>query len=442
MGSFGHMKRPTELRFGRRFAGFALSLALLAPLLAGVAQPALVSADDEEVPPASYWDAEMGVEVPGTLGQTVAEVWVAAARHSVRGYMLDYWRALGTASIFGNPVSEAFPARNGFYSQAFEGSVFQFRPEYLWTETPSVTFMPIGRELLENRSGEVRRDGKRLSGGGDRRAQAWRSYGPDSGVAARAADDGGIFDAEAGHSITGEFQDWYANMDGDWFLGHPLSQPIAERGVVLQYFEGAVLVRMRSGQVRVLPIVREQADALGIDTSPVEQNGLPEYTETMFWKADNPNPLGDPNGPGRKWIEISLSQQTLWVYQGDTLISSSLVSTGLDPNGTEVGSFYIRYKRELQDMAGAVNANGEVVALGEEAANDADSGVAADQSAYVVEDVPNVMYFNLEAEALHGAYWHNNFGNKMSHGCVNLPLDFAEWLWGWAPLGTMVWVHE
>ena len=48
------------------------------------------------------------------------------------------------------------------------------------------------------------------------------------------------------------------------------------------------------------------------------------------------------------------------------------------------------------------------------------------------------MYFDYDAEALHGAYWHNNFGTPMSHGCVNLPLDFATWLFDWAPLGTLV----
>lgn len=437
------MTNTIDFGISRRFACFVIAIAVLMPLVSGLAWPAGVSAEDEDdPPPASYWDAEAGVEIPGELGQSEAQVWVAAAGHTLRGYMLDNWRALGTSSVYGNPVSEPFPARNGFYSQAFEGSVFQFRPEFLWTETPSVTFMPIGREILENRSGQVRRDGKREGGGGDRRAPAWRAYGPESGVARRAVDTGDIYDAEAGHSITGEFQDWYANMDGDWFLGRPLSQPVAERGVVLQYFEGAILMRAGSGEVTALPVVREEADTFGIDTRPVEQGGLPEFAETSLWTADNPNPLGDPNAPGRKWIEISLSQQTLWAYQGDTLISSSLVSTGLDPNGTEIGTFYIRYKLEEQDMAGAVNANGEVVALGQEAANAADSGETSDQSSYTVEDVPNVMYFNLEAEALHGAYWHNNFGNKMSHGCVNLPLDFAAWLYGWAPLGTQVWVHE
>jgi len=44
-------------------------------------------------------------------------------------------------------------------------------------------------------------------------------------------------------------------------------------------------------------------------------------------------------------------------------------------------------------------------------------------------------------EALHGAYWHNNFGNPMSHGCVNQPLDVAHFMFGWAPLRTEVWIH-
>jgi lipoprotein-anchoring transpeptidase ErfK/SrfK len=44
--------------------------------------------------------------------------------------------------------------------------------------------------------------------------------------------------------------------------------------------------------------------------------------------------------------------------------------------------------------------------------------------------------------AFHGAYWHDDFGKPRSHGCVNLPLQFAEWLYEWAPLGTRVWIHD
>ena len=57
----------------------------------------------------------------------------------------------------------------------------------------------------------------------------------------------------------------------------------------------------------------------------------------------------------------------------------------------------------------------------------------------VVPNVPNVMYIN-GGVALHGTYWHNRFGTgaRLSHGCVNLPLRAAGWLYDWAPMGTTV----
>ena len=65
------------------------------------------------------------------------------------------------------------------------------------------------------------------------------------------------------------------------------------------------------------------------------------------------------------------------------------------------------------------------------------AGVINDEE-YNVPDVPDVMYFDNDGNALHGAYWHNNFGTPMSHGCVNLPLDVAHWMYEWAPIGTPV----
>ena len=59
---------------------------------------------------------------------------------------------------------------------------------------------------------------------------------------------------------------------------------------------------------------------------------------------------------------------------------------------------------------------------------------------YYTQNVPWVMYYNGD-EALHGAYWHNNFGNRMSHGCVNMPVDAAAFVYSWAPMGTEVSVH-
>jgi lipoprotein-anchoring transpeptidase ErfK/SrfK len=60
---------------------------------------------------------------------------------------------------------------------------------------------------------------------------------------------------------------------------------------------------------------------------------------------------------------------------------------------------------------------------------------------YYLENVPYVMYF-FEDYALHGAYWHNNFGYQMSHGCVNLAPSDAGWLYSWSEYGTVVNVHH
>jgi lipoprotein-anchoring transpeptidase ErfK/SrfK len=60
---------------------------------------------------------------------------------------------------------------------------------------------------------------------------------------------------------------------------------------------------------------------------------------------------------------------------------------------------------------------------------------------YYLADVPYVMYFHM-GYGLHGVFWHANFGQPMSHGCVNMPTAEAEWLFHWADVGTLVNVHR
>ena len=130
----------------------------------------------------------------------------------------------------------------------------------------------------------------------------------------------------------------------------------------------------------------------------------------------------DP-GPGRwqggdKEVVISLGAQHLWAYEGEQVVLTTLVSTGTAETwevSTPIGQWRIMVKLPMETMAGTVN------------------GVP-----YQVDDVPYVMYFTNEGHALHGTYWHNNFGTPMSHGCVNLPMDVAEWMYRWAPEGTAV----
>jgi lipoprotein-anchoring transpeptidase ErfK/SrfK len=127
-----------------------------------------------------------------------------------------------------------------------------------------------------------------------------------------------------------------------------------------------------------------------------------------------PAPVLDPV-PVAKRIVVSLGQQYLWAYEGDVAVWESYVSTGKPGFETPLGVFSIGTKLETDRMAGTIG--GET---------------------YDIPDVPDVMYFTDRGHAIHGTYWHANFGAPMSHGCVNLPLDLADWLFAWAPVGTPV----
>jgi lipoprotein-anchoring transpeptidase ErfK/SrfK len=121
--------------------------------------------------------------------------------------------------------------------------------------------------------------------------------------------------------------------------------------------------------------------------------------------------------PGEKWIDVNLTTQTLNAYEGSQHVFTSLVSSGTWQHATVTGQFRVYLRYEAQTMNGYL--------LGYD---------------YFLEDVPYVMYF-YEDYALHGTYWHNNFGTPMSHGCVNLPTPNAEWIYNWSTIGTLVNVH-
>ncbi len=127
--------------------------------------------------------------------------------------------------------------------------------------------------------------------------------------------------------------------------------------------------------------------------------------------------------PG-KWIDINLSAQTLVAYEGDVPVYYTLVSTGRPGHATPTGTFRVYIKLVKDNMS-----NGTF-------------GVSPDDPDYYnLKDVPYVMYFLSGGYAIHGTYWHNNFGHVMSHGCVNAPTPAARWLFGWAELGTPVVIH-
>jgi hypothetical protein len=172
--------------------------------------------------------------------------------------------------------------------------------------------------------------------------------------------------------------------------------------------------------------------------------GLLETTEGVWLPAETlaiPEPRRDPSGfaeAGRKWIDVSIQKQLLVAYEGTRPVFATLVSTGRgkmsDPETTTAtvrGVFRIRAKHVSATMDGEEGSD-----------------------AFDLRDVPYIQYFH-EGYALHGAYWHDEFGKVRSHGCVNLAPADAAWLFRWTDPevpaewhgavnpegGTLVYIH-
>ena len=109
-----------------------------------------------------------------------------------------------------------------------------------------------------------------------------------------------------------------------------------------------------------------------------------------------------------RWVSVDLYEQVTIAYEGTTAVFATLNSSGLAGWETNEGLFhiYVRYERTI--MSGA---NGQ-------------------PDFYYLEEVPWTMYFDNDI-ALHGAYWHDGFGYRRSHGCVNLSITDANWLYNW-----------
>ncbi len=114
-----------------------------------------------------------------------------------------------------------------------------------------------------------------------------------------------------------------------------------------------------------------------------------------------------------RWIDVDLSAQRVVAYQGSTPIRSFIVSTGTRYHPTLTGQFHVYIKLISTPMRGP---------------------------GYYLPNVPYTMYY-YQGYALHGTYWHNNFGTPMSHGCINLRTPDAEWLYNFTPLGALVNIH-
>ncbi len=193
-----------------------------------------------------------------------------------------------------------------------------------------------------------------------------------------------------------------------------------------------IVARLRTGMV--LPV----GDAVSLDGRTWhkvvfdEWLRYPERVEGDWYVAgdfvevfydDGIADLRDSEASTTKRITIDRSSQTLVAYDGNDIFMEATISTGLELTPTPRGNFKIFRKTPTRYMQGPLP-------------------YLADKQTYDLPGVPWTLYFTEGGAAIHGTYWHNNFGSAQSHGCVNMSPGEAKKLYGWADLGTKVLVQD
>lgn len=375
---------------------------------------------------------------------------------------LTYWREHDGARLLGSPVTAEL-RENGLVVQYFERGRLEAHKEL------------AGSPVLLGRVGA------------EYAAALWQTFAPPP-PHSPVADE--RFFEETGFTLREPFLSFWNAHGALSTFGYPISEPmwsyVGDKMAQVQYFErarleyyahnsgigepiqistlGYELALLRGYKVNELGVTVVPADATqASDTAATEEVTVEEIsteersTEEREVRAatveeqsaevrdevvvveeeDDFDPLLDPllapfgsSPPAEeadwevsftpitttKHVVVSITRQWLYAYEGDTLVFDAPISTGMYGFDTPVGDFFIYAKTPLQTMEGTLN--------GEH---------------YKVVNVTHAMYIHNDV-AIHGTYWHNDFGTGMrrSHGCINLPRQSAAWLFGWAPVGTLV----
>jgi lipoprotein-anchoring transpeptidase ErfK/SrfK len=367
-------------------------------------------------------------------GGNPTSVYFPQTGHKLSLGFLDFWRLNGGVTVFGYPITdEMADPQTGQTVQYFERAVFEYHAEA--PEDQRVQLRPL--DPADRINGLI------AFSESQRRYQHLAAFAfagiplsqPFARIDTAPDTNDRIYFPETGHTVAMGFQDFWERHGGADIFGNPTTEEYMDpaSGYSVQYFERAVFEWHAEGpgapHVELRNVGTRAAARASINTAPVPQaEDIPTYDPNLWNDSGPANPTdvttplpGAPTGAA-KWIEVDLSQQYIRAWEHKTVVFGQYVSTGLAKHPTPTGYFRIFAKLPFDDMT-----NGPA---------------APADDFYDLKDVPNVMYFETGGYAIHGTYWHTNFGRPQSHGCVNMTRSGSGWLFNWAPYRTTVWVHD
>lgn len=372
----------------------------VAPMTSGEAQARIAAAHRD--PDRSHNDVTQSLHAASTPSLPfVQTLYISQSGHHIsnRAGFLAFWREHGSTLTFGYPISEEI-VEDGRIVQYFERARFEFHPERL-ERSAQVQLSLLGRIVTVGRTF------------------------PDG-----EPTEGSLYFLETKHTLSGKFLTFWQKRGGLAIFGYPISEPLEEispddgQPRLTQYFERA---RFEYHPEDMDTFYRQEEQTLHLQLATLHEIRLTNLGQQVaqrngqtFLRSTQIH--GTLDWSPRNWqrrIDVDLTAQALIAYEDDTPVYHALVATGRDGFNTPVGSFTIYSKYPIQTMTGSVG----------------------DESWYV-PNIPWVQYI-VGGVAFHGTYWHDGWGTglRLSHGCVNLNIDDAEWLYEWADIGTIVDIH-
>ncbi|MDX1993346.1 MAG: L,D-transpeptidase [bacterium] len=225
-------------------------------------------------------------------------------------------------------------------------------------------------------------------------------------------------------SVERTVEGWAEINDGEWVpWGLFQRAPVSRLSGILLNAEAAYPV----GWLRAITLV---SSAPGLDPDPTQAAALDRYRVVNIFAQTTVDgaewvqvgveqwvpaanvavvrPVARPTAvDSERWVGVDLAQQVLIAYEGERAVFAALISSGMAELPTHPGIFRVFHRQRVQTLGW---------------------GSPGELYSYTVEDVPHILYFNGD-QGLHAAYWHDDFGTPRSHGCVNLSLTDAAWVY-------------
>ncbi len=295
-----------------------------------------------------------------------ATVYFPQTGHHVGAPFLSYWRTHGALPVFGYPLTEAFTEvsvddNKPYTVQYFERARLEAHPEN--APPYDVLLGHLGRRMAERIKGHP----------------AFPPLSPDRG----RADAARSFFPETGHTLGGAFREYWLANGGLAQFGYPISEEFAERSptdgkvYTVQYFERNRFELHPENQppynVLLGHLGRQIAQERGISFAPTQRlEGVPDFDESLFF-TPTPTPTATPTPPpptatpvppppppaggprpglGRQYIEVNLSEQHLYAWEGGEIVFDIAISSGMAGWETPTGTFYVLSKLASDDMTG------------------------------------------------------------------------------------------